>query len=166
VGRALQEMRRSKRRSKRIYIVRALPHFRPPKSMESTSRQRSTTGAPENMINMPPYPEHPQNDGTNSENRELHDQAPPAQGVEPPVAKDEPALDSRFKMRHIATMMFGDNPLLDLTNGVGLSIGTGVLFDSGYPLWIGGPVCLILAYCWAGSIQYCFTVLPKLRPRS
>jgi hypothetical protein len=81
--------------------------------MEPTSRQRSTTGAPENMNNMPLDPEHPQNDG---ENRELHDQAPPGQVREPLVIIDEPALDSRFKMRHIATMMFGDNSLLDLTN--------------------------------------------------
>lgn len=139
--------------------------------MESTLRQRSTTGAPEDMdINMPLYPEHQQNDGTKSENRTsdtaLDDEAQQRQGVAPPVTADEPALDSRFKMRHIATMMFGDNPLLDQTNRVGLSIGTGVLFDSGYTLWIGGPVCLILAYCWAGSIQYCFTVLLKLKPRS
>jgi amino acid permease len=60
-------------------------------------------------------------------------------------------------MRHIATMVFGEYHLIRLIP-IGLSIGTGTLFESGYSLWIGGPVCLILAYLWTGSIQYAFTV--------
>ena len=127
--------------------------------MESVLRQRATTGAPGDMEMgemSTRQSENAQNDGTK------------VQSASPDSATDDnvvPAsdsgvdlvLDTRFKMRHIATMVFGEHHLIRLIP-IGLSIETGTLFESGYSLWIGGPVCLILAYLWTGSIQYAFTV--------
>jgi hypothetical protein len=47
-----------------------------------------------------------------------------------------------FRGRHIQMM------------ALGVSIGTGVLYESGYHLSIGGPACAVLAYLWAGSVLY------------
>lgn len=37
---------------------------------------------------------------------------------------------------------------------VGVSIGTGVFFESGYALSLEGLACLVLAYLWTGSVLY------------
>jgi hypothetical protein len=60
-----------------------------------------------------------------------------------------------FRGRHIQMMALGKffHPGR-CTDRVGVSIGTGVLYESGYHLSIGGPVCSALAYLWAGSILY------------
>jgi hypothetical protein len=41
---------------------------------------------------------------------------------------------------------------------VGSAIGAGLLFDSGRPLYLGGPVSLLLAYILMSSVLYAVLV--------
>lgn len=129
-------------------------------------RRRTMTGATGDVEmgnRSPRQPENGQNDGTNVqpptpdtyiENGCKAPLAAAADGAENPAPGD-----TRFKTRHIATMVFGERRF-DLINLIPNRYFDRhrVLFESGYSLWIGGPLCLIMAYLWTGSIQYAFTV--------
>jgi len=75
------------------------------------------------------------------------------------VPVDDENEETRFKVfkgRHIQMMALGDFQSLNtiLRISIGASIGTGVLYESGYTLSIGGPVTLLLAYLWTASILF------------
>jgi amino acid permease len=75
------------------------------------------------------------------------------------VPVDSESEETRFRVfkgRHIQMMSLGDfhslNTILKISAGA--SIGTGVLYESGYTLSIGGPVTLLLAYLWTATILF------------
>jgi amino acid permease len=74
----------------------------------------------------------------------------------PVVPIDEETRFKVFKGRHIQMMALGDFQCLNtiLRLSLGASIGTGVLYESGYTLSIGGPVTLLLAYLWTATILF------------
>lgn len=43
-------------------------------------------------------------------------------------------------------------------NGVGIAIGSGLLFDTGGILYLDGPVSLVLGYLFVGSVMYAVMV--------
>lgn len=75
---------------------------------------------------------------------------------------DNESPDSRFRVfraRHIQMMALGISDFGGCNwRCVRTSSGIGVLFESGTLLFLGGPVCLVLAYLWAGSVLYAMMV--------
>jgi amino acid permease len=76
--------------------------------------------------------------------------------------ENEDTRFKKFKGRHIQMMALGDFQFLNtiLNNSIGASIGTGVLYESGYLLSIGGPVTLLFAYLWTATIL--FAIMERL----
>lgn len=75
--------------------------------------------------------------------------------LEVPVEDDEIKNEYKsFRGRHIQMMSLGDSPFERIDINLGASIGTGMLFESGYSLSIGGPVSLLLAYLWMATNLY------------
>jgi len=77
---------------------------------------------------------------------------------DPPTQSEDTERKAwEFRGRHIQMMALGILFLQSLLM-VGVSIGTGVLYQSGYDLFVGGPVTLLLAYISMGTVAYAVIV--------
>jgi amino acid permease len=81
--------------------------------------------------------------------------------VEIDQSNNQPETPRRkFRGRHIQMMGLGttrpSNHIISVwyTNKIGAAIGSGVLYNSGTPLFLAGPVSLFLAYLWVGTVVY------------
>jgi len=69
--------------------------------------------------------------------------------------------DWEFKRRHIEFMALGFCLLEFHDLSQGGTMGIGIFLKSAQSLFLGGPVAMILAYLWVGSVAYAVTVDPR-----
>jgi amino acid permease len=90
--------------------------------------------------------------------------------LEPIISSENEALDSErrpheLKRRQVQMMAFGTNePVFQIDNDSGASLGTGILYGPGGQLYLSGPISSVLGYLVMGSIQYAVVVdTPRIR---
>lgn len=91
----------------------------------------------------------------------------PVQGPfhHPNIQEETPK--TKFRGRHIQMMGLGttltpnQNIGLSYADTLGAAIGSGVLYNSGTPLFLAGPVSLFLAYLWIGTVMYAMMATQK-----
>lgn len=113
-------------------------------------------------LDPPPSTMSLQADGDNTSVRRRRTEVVYSQLPEEPDNTAPKPVDYTFRGRHVEMMAIGTFACLKtkvlLTLILGISMGTGVLYESGTYLWWGGPGSLLLSYVLMWTVLYCVMV--------
>jgi amino acid permease len=101
-------------------------------------------------------------DASSISNSTVAPRVPRVPAAQPIPDEDPRRKEGTFNRRQVQMLSICKKYFTHFANRFsGVSIGSGLLFESGIMLAIGGPVSLFLSYVLMSTVLYAFTVPPK-----